>query len=53
MILSTTNSIPGREISKIARIVRGSTVRARNVGRDFVATLKNIVGGEIKAERGL
>ena len=48
MILSTTNSIPGKEISEISGIVRGSTLRARNVGRDFVATLKNIVGGEIE-----
>ncbi len=48
MILSTTNSIPGREISEIKGIVRGSTVRARHVGRDFVAALKNIVGGEIE-----
>ncbi|MFO7924642.1 MAG: heavy metal-binding domain-containing protein [Bacteroidales bacterium] len=48
MILSTTNSIPGREISEITGIVRGSTVRARHVGRDFVAALKNIVGGEIE-----
>ncbi len=48
MILSTTNSIPGREISEIKGVVRGSTVRARHVGRDFVAALKNIVGGEIE-----
>ncbi len=48
MILSTTNSIPGREISEITGIVRGSTVRARHVGRDFMAALKNIVGGEIE-----
>ena len=47
MILSTTNSIPGREISGIKGVVRGSTVRARHVGRDFVAALKNIVWGEI------
>ena len=44
MILSNTESIPKREIVGIAR---GSTVRARNVGRDIFAGLKNIVGGEI------
>jgi len=48
MILTTTNSIPEREISEIKGIVRGSTVRARHVGRDFMAALKNIVGGEIE-----
>jgi uncharacterized protein YbjQ (UPF0145 family) len=48
MILSTTHSVPGREIAEILGLVRGSTVRARNVGRDIVAGLKNIVGGEIE-----
>lgn len=48
MILSTTFTIPGREISEILGIARGSTVRARNVGRDIVAGLKNLVGGEIE-----
>ena len=47
MILSTTESIPKREIVEIVGIARGSTVRARNDGRDFFAGLKNIVGGEI------
>jgi uncharacterized protein YbjQ (UPF0145 family) len=47
MILSTTESIPKREIVEIVGIARGSTVRARNVGRDIFAGLKNIVGGEI------
>ena len=48
MILSTTHTVPGREIAEIVGLVRGSTVRARNVGRDIVAGLKNIVGGEIE-----
>jgi len=48
MILSTTHTVPGREIKEITGLVRGSTVRARNVGRDIVAGLKNIVGGEIE-----
>jgi len=48
MILSTTHTVPGREIAEIAGFVRGSTVRARNVGRDILAGLKNIVGGEIE-----
>ncbi len=47
MITSTSDFIPGKEISEILGISRGSTVRARNIGRDFFAGLKNIVGGEI------
>jgi uncharacterized protein YbjQ (UPF0145 family) len=48
MILSTTHTVPGREIAEIVGLVRGSTVRARHVGRDIVAGLKNMVGGEIE-----
>lgn len=47
MILSTTETIPNREITEILGLARGSTVRARNIGRDIFAGLKNIVGGEI------
>jgi uncharacterized protein YbjQ (UPF0145 family) len=47
MILSTTDTIPKREIIEILGVARGSTVRARNIGRDIFAGLKNIVGGEI------
>jgi len=48
MIITTTESIPGREVYEIVGIARGSTVRARNIGRDIFAGLKNIVGGEIE-----
>lgn len=44
---TTTESIPGREITEVIDIVRGSTVRARHIGNDIVAGLRNIVGGEI------
>ncbi len=47
MILATTDKIPNKEITEILGIARGSTVRARNIGRDIFAGLKNIVGGEI------
>lgn len=47
MILTNTETIQGREISESLGLVRGSTVRARNFGRDFFAGLKNIIGGEI------
>lgn len=47
MILSTMNDVPGREISGTLGLVRGNTIRARNVGRDLVAAMRNLVGGEI------
>ncbi len=47
MIISTTNFISGYEIVEVLDIARGSTVRARNIGRDIFAGLKNIIGGEI------
>jgi len=47
MILSTTHSVPNREITAILGIARGGTVRTRNIGRDIVAGLKKIAGGEI------
>ena len=47
MITTTTDFIPNKEIVEILGIARGSTVRARNIGRDIFAGLKNIVGGEI------
>ena len=47
MRLSTTHEIPGHTIREALGIARGSTVRARNLGRDIFAGLKNIVGGEI------
>lgn len=48
MIITTTATLPNKEIVEVLGIVRGSTVRARNVGRDIFAGLKNLVGGEIK-----
>lgn len=47
MILTTTDTIPNKEITEVLGISRGSTVRARNVGRDILASFKNIIGGEI------
>ena len=48
MIITTTEKIPNKEIAEVLGIVRGSTVRARNIGRDILAGLKNVVGGEIE-----
>ena len=47
MIISTLDQIPNQEISENLGIARGSTVRAKNIGRDIFAGFKNIVGGEI------
>jgi uncharacterized protein YbjQ (UPF0145 family) len=48
MIVVTSSTIPGKEIKKTFGIVRGNTVRARHIGKDILAVLKNVVGGEIQ-----
>jgi len=47
MIISTSAQIEGKTISRTIGLVKGSTIRARHVGRDFMAGLRGIVGGEI------
>ncbi|MEA3311396.1 MAG: YbjQ family protein [candidate division WOR-3 bacterium] len=47
MIIATTNEVPGYKVKETLGIVRGNTVRARHLGRDILAGLRNIVGGEI------
>jgi uncharacterized protein YbjQ (UPF0145 family) len=47
MLMSTTETIEGRKIIKHLGLVRGNTIRARHLGRDIMAGLRNIVGGEI------
>jgi len=47
MLISNVETIPGREITEILGVVTGSTVRAKHIGRDIMASLKNIVGGEL------
>ena len=48
MILTNLETVPGRIITEHYGLVSGSTVRAKHVGRDLMASLKNIVGGELK-----
>ncbi len=48
VILTNLETVPGREISKHLGLVQGNTVRAKHVGRDIMAGLKNIVGGELR-----
>ncbi len=48
MIVTNTETVPNKEVVEILGIARGSSVRARNIGRDIFAGLKNIIGGEIE-----
>ena len=48
MIVVNTETIPGMKITETKGIVQGNTIRAKHVGRDIAAGLKNIVGGELK-----
>lgn len=47
MVLTNIDNVPGKEIVEHYGLVSGSTVRAKHIGRDFMAGLKNIVGGEL------
>jgi len=46
--ISTLEAIPGREVIKHLGVVQGNTVRAKHLGRDIMAGLKNLMGGELK-----
>lgn len=48
MILSNTETVPGKTIVEFYGVVSGNTVRAKHVGRDIMAGLKNLVGGELR-----
>ncbi len=47
MIITTTDTIPGKKIQKTLGLVRGNTIRARHVGKDILAGFRAVVGGEI------
>jgi len=47
LIITTSDQIEGKKITKTIGLVRGSTIRARHVGRDIMAGLRSFVGGEI------
>jgi uncharacterized protein YbjQ (UPF0145 family) len=47
MIVVNTETIPGREIAEVLGLVRGNTIRAKHIGKDIMAGLRNIVGGEL------
>ena len=48
IIVTTANEIPEKKIVEILGVARGNTVRARNIGRDIGAGIKNLIGGEVK-----
>ena len=48
MIVVTTEHIEGKKVTETLGLVKGSTIRARHVGRDIMAGLRNVVGGEVK-----
>jgi len=48
MILTNLETVPGKTIVAHFGLVQGSTIRAKNFGRDFLASLKNLVGGELE-----
>lgn len=49
MIILTIESVPGKNITEVKGLVKGSTVRCKNIGRDIMSGLKNIVGGEMES----
>ncbi len=48
MIIVTTEFVPGKEVKELKGFVKGSTVQSKHIGKDLLAGLKTIVGGEIK-----
>ena len=47
MIMTTTDEVAGRKIVKVLGLARGNTIRARHIGKDILAVLRNMIGGEI------
>ena len=47
MLIVTTESIPSKDIIEVKGLVKGSTVRSKNIGKDIGASFKNLVGGEL------
>lgn len=48
ILITTTESVAGREVSQVLGLVKGNTIQTRHIGSDIVSGLKSIVGGEIK-----
>ena len=48
MIVATTEGLPGKRIVRTLGLVRGNTIRARHIGRDILAAMRNLAGGEVR-----
>ena len=48
MIVMTTDFIPGKRVTEVIGLVKGNTIRARHLGKDILAGIKNLIGGEIE-----
>ena len=48
IIVTTASTVPNNDVTEVLGVVKGNTVRARNIGRDIGAGLKGIVGGEVR-----
>lgn len=48
MLISTTETVPGREVVEILGVARGNVIRAKHLGTDIIAALRNLVGGEVR-----
>ena len=53
MLLATTSEIAGHDVTETLGLVRGSTVRAKHLGTDIIASLQNLVGGEMRGYSSL
>lgn len=49
MLVLTIDNVPGKQILEVKGLVKGSTVRCKNVGKDIMSSFKNLVGGEMEA----
>lgn len=47
ILLATVDVVPGRRVVKVIGLVKGNSVRARHIGRDIMAQLRNLIGGEV------
>jgi len=47
MIVTTTPDVPGRRVSRVIGVAKGTTVRSRHIGKNFIAAVRAVVGGEI------
>ena len=49
MLIVTSNDIPGKKITETLGLVKGEMVQSKHLGKDFLASMKNIVGGEVRS----